>query len=524
MIRRLRRDAAGMITLPALVVVLLISAIGFGLVGVMNTDITHATIQGTVSRTYFVTQAGLQEAVVRLKADPLYRTAAYPSGVSATSFGGGGGQFWIWVEDYAPQEDTVTITVRGRVTSAGRTVVSEIRAIALVGPPIPFGLFGVSTVVAQGANSRTYLAPWRPSGPGVPRGANMGSFFDINFQDTGSRLNAVSETAVDTVTLREGTFNDWELFGFTSRPSYDPNEPLPWILGAFGDIVKAQPDTGGPLHSCTPPTNFACLTVRNSSNDIVNMYELRETENMGHVFMSRVRKRMLPVATLDPAPLLAEATANTANGTVNTAAGIGHANAVYTADEFHCLLAYVEANPGTVVSGTLYVTGDAQLGGNMRIGCGGPPRMTTLEDQFVLTDGTLAIEGNLTMDNNSTLTIQHDIYNANPVIADAARQMIALALFPGAGPNSWGRLIMQGGSQQKLVVDGLLYTSDGIDIGPQAMVDLIGAMYHNTTNNTRPSFESTNATTVIRYDSLAGSRLASAPAIAVTILSWQQLR
>ncbi|MGH2452314.1 MAG: hypothetical protein ACRDF5_00905, partial [bacterium] len=155
---------------------------------------------------------------------------------------------------------------------------------------------------------------------------------------------------------------------------------------------------------------------------------------------------------------------------------------------------------------------------------GGPPRMTTLEDQFVLTDGTLAIEGNLTMDNNSTLTIQHDIYNANPVIADAARQMIALALFPGAGPNSWGRLIMQGGSQQKLVVDGLLYTSDGIDIGPQAMVDLIGAMYHNTTNNTRPSFESTNATTVIRYDSLAGSRLASAPAIAVTILSWQQLR
>jgi hypothetical protein len=524
MIRRLTRNEAGITVLPTLVVVMLISTIGFAMVGVMNTDITHATIQGTVSRAHFITQAGLQEGIVRLKADPLYRTAAYPAGVAGTSYGGGG-QFWIWVEDYA--EDTVTITVRGRGTSAGRTVTAEIRAIALVGPPIPFGLFGVSTVVSSGANSRTYLAPWRPSGPGVPRGANMGSFFDINFQDAGSRLNAVSETGVDTVTLREGIpFNDWELFGFTSRPSYDPNEPLPWILGAFGDIVKAQPDTGGPLHSCTPPTNFACLTVQNGSNDIVNMYELRETENLGHVYMSRVRKRMLPVATLDPTPILEDATANTGNSAVNAVAGISHANAVYTADEFHCLLAYVEANPATVVSGTLYVTGDVQLGGNLNIGCnGGRRRPTNLEDQFVITDGTLAIEGNLTMENNSTLTIRHDnIYDTDPAIADPARKKIALALFPGAGANSWGRLIMQGGSQQKLVADGLIYTSDGVDIGAQALVDIIGAMYHNTTNNTRPSFDSNNATTVIRYDALAGSRLASASAIAVTILSWQQLR
>lgn len=522
MIRRLRRDDAGVTVLPVLAVVVLISAIGFGLVGVMNTDITHATIQGAVSRTHFVAQAGLQEAIIRLKANPLYRTAAYPGGVAATSFGGGGGQFWIWVEDYA--EDTVTITVRGRATSAGRTVFAEVRAIALVGPPIPFGLFGVSNVMASGATSRTYLAPWRPEGPGVPRGANMGSFFDINFQDTGIRLNAVSETAVQTVTLRDGTFNDWELYGFTSRPSYNPNDPLPWILSAFGDIVKAQPDTGGPLHSCTPPTSYACLTVQNGSNDVATMYELRETENLDHVYMSRIRKRMLPVATLDPAPILADATANTANGAVNAAAGISHANAAYTGDEFHCLLAYLNNNPGTIVSGTLYVTGDIQIGGNLRVGCGGPPRPQTLEDNFVLTDGTLAVEGNLTMDNNSTLTIQHDILNPNPALADAARQKIALALFPGAGPNSWGRFIMEGGAQQKFVADGLVYTADGMEIGAGAMVDLIGAMYHSSPNNARPSFVNQNATTVIRYDPLAGSRLAGASGIAVQILSWQQLR
>ncbi len=523
MIARLRHEEAGITVLPVLAVVMLISAIGFGLVGVMNTDITHSTIQGTVSHAQFIAHAGLQEAIVRLKANPLYRTAAYPAGVAGTGFGGGGGQFWMWVEDYA--EDTVTITVRGRGTIAGRTAFAEIRAIALVGPPITFGLFGVSTIMSSGANSRTYLAPWRPSGPGVPRGPNMGSFFDINFQDTGSRLNAVSETSPDSVTLRDGTFDDWELFGFTSRPAYDPNDPLPWILGVYGDIVKAQPDTGGILHSCTPPTNFACLTVQNGSDDIATMYELREDENLGHVYMSRVRRRMLPVSTLDPVPIEAEASANTANSGVNAAAGIPHANALYTADEFHCLLAYVEANPGTVVSGTVYVTGDVQIGGNLRIGCnGGRARPTSLEAEFILTDGTLAIEGNLTMETNSTLTIQHDIYNPDPAIADAARREIAIALFPGAGANSWGRLIMEGGAQQKLVADGLIYTADGMDIGSQALIDLIGAMYHNSPDNTRASFDSNNATTVIRYDPLAGSRLGSASGIGVTILSWQQLR
>src|SRR3990170_2725709 len=87
---------------------------------------------------------------------------------------------------------------RGRPTPAWRTAVSEVRVI---GGPLNFGLFGVSTVAAQGANSRTYLAPWRTVAPGVPRAPNMGSFLDINFQDNGTRLNAVSETSADTVTL-----------------------------------------------------------------------------------------------------------------------------------------------------------------------------------------------------------------------------------------------------------------------------------------------------------------------------------
>ena len=524
-----RRMEEGMAVIPVLVVVLVVSAIGLGLVGVMNTDITHATIQGTVSRSFYVAQAGLQEAVVRLKADPNYRTPGYPAAVPPEDFAGG--QFWIWVEDHA--EDVVQITSRGRATTAGRTVTAEVRTTALVGPPVAFGLFGVSTVEAQGANSRTYLAPWQTSGPGVPRGPNMGSFQEINFQDSGSRLNAVSETAVETLTLRDGTFNDWELFGFTSRPVYSPDpsvDPTPWILGVFGDIVKAQPERDPWPHSCTPLTYYACLTVRSGSTDIATVTQLRVEENVRHVYVNRIRRRILPAVSLASEPLLQEARNNTANAEVNRAAGITTTpdDAVYTAEEFHCLQAYLSST-GRQLGGTIYVNGDVQIGGSVRATCGGRTRNLSLGNQLTISDGTLAVEGNLVMDQNASLTILHDIFGTNfgtvpadPGRAAAARKKVALAAFPRG--SSTGRFVMRGGSQSKFTADGLVYTSDGMEVGPQALVDLIGAMYHNTARHTRPSFLNNNGTTVIRYDPLAASRLVSASGIGVTILSWQQLR
>ncbi len=525
MVRRCLWGEDGLAILPVLVVTLIVSIIGIAMVGMMNTDITHATIQGAVSRSFFVAQAGVQEAIVRLKADPLYRTAGYPAPVPADGFGGGGGQFWIWVEDYA--EDMVQITVRGRATMGGRTVPSEIRATALVGPPISFGLFGVSTVGAQGANSRTYLAPWQPFGPGMPRGPNMGSFRDINFQDTGTRLNAVSETSIETVALRDGTFNDWELYGFSSRPVYSPDpgvDPLPWILGAFGDIVKAQPDVGASPHACTPLTYYACLTVQNGSADVGTIDQLRLGENVRHVYMSRVRRRILPVATLASEPIRQEALANAANTAVNQAAGITSTpgDSVYSANDFHCLLAYMNSNPGQQIRGTIYVQGDAQIGGNIRADCIGGNRNYFLEDDLAIVDGTLAVEGDLRLENNASLTIRHDITNPDPEVAAAARKKIALAAIPRG--SSTGRLILAGGGQQKFTVDGLVYTSDGMEVGQQALVDIIGAMYHNSAGGTRPSFQNDNGTTVLRYDPLAGARLRSSPGIGVEILSWQQLR
>jgi hypothetical protein len=43
-------------------------------------------------------------------------------------------------------------------------------------------------------------------------------FTEINFSDKDVRLNALSEAAIDTLTLRDGSFADYELFGFSERP------------------------------------------------------------------------------------------------------------------------------------------------------------------------------------------------------------------------------------------------------------------------------------------------------------------
>jgi hypothetical protein len=87
----------------------------------------------------------------------------------------------------------------------------------------------------------------------------------------------------------------------------------------------------------------------------------------------------------------------------------------------------------------------------------------------------------------------------------------------GLDVNGSGRLVMCAGST--LVVDGLVYTQDGMAIQPQAFVDQVGAMYHNNRGTSNPSFMIQDATLVLRFDPLALSTFGTG----ITTLSWQQL-
>ncbi|MGH2405618.1 MAG: hypothetical protein ACRDGN_14330, partial [bacterium] len=125
------------------------------------------------------------------------------------------------------------------------------------------------------------------------------------------------------------------------------------------------------------------------------------------------------------------------------------------------------------------------------------------------------------------LTIRHDLSTV------PGRRTPGIVVFgsetPAAGStnacggqrvNGSGRLILCGGSQQRLTVDGLIYTLDGMAIRPEATVDQIGAMYHRSRGTTNLSFSNQNGSVVLRFDPLALGAFGQG----IALVSWQQLR
>src|SRR5262249_22419272 len=153
----------------------------------------------------------------------------------------------------------------------------------------------------------------------------LGSFTEINFAENDVQLNAVNNGIGNSVTLRDGRFLDYELFGFPAPPRYDPTpmtDPAPWILAAFGDIIKAQPTTGPVPNPCG--ALHACLTAGNGMTDIKRIADLRDTNYRPHVYMNRIREETLPPLALSPEAFRAQAAQNTANGDLNKKLGIPH--------------------------------------------------------------------------------------------------------------------------------------------------------------------------------------------------------
>ncbi|TMI84818.1 MAG: hypothetical protein E6H03_01370 [Bacillati bacterium ANGP1] len=186
--------------LVLLVATLLVTVISVALVGLMNTDMSHASVQYAVSRSFYIAQAGLGEAMANVVA------ASDPAGEATPEAGDtapyGGGQFTYWV-DAGPATGygagLKTLEALGRVGWLGRMIPTRVRACAAPGAPFLAALFGESRVEFQGA-SRVYLAPYDVGSPGG--GGNLGSFAEVNFPDQNVRLNALSEETGDRSTIR----------------------------------------------------------------------------------------------------------------------------------------------------------------------------------------------------------------------------------------------------------------------------------------------------------------------------------
>lgn len=529
---RARRQAErGMSMIVVLAVTVILTAIGIAMVGLMHTDITHASIQHALSRSFYAAQAGLADAAALVASNMTYTTS--PDGVLTTY--GENSRHTHWVDAVPaglPRVEPVscgpglkTLESLGEVSYLGRMINSRVRACGVPGAPFLVAMFGVSLIEAQGSTSRTYVAPYPVGSPGSPTGGHIGSFTEINFSDTGLRLNALSEQNVDTVALRDGTIEDYRLFGFTTRPVYETNpgrDATPWILAVFGDIIKGQPTSGSIPNDCGTP--FACVTVQNSSQDVASIAALRAQENVRRVYMNRMTQQVLPrlcadqprATFCDPDAFQDRALGNAENQNLNTAAGIANKpDSAYSPSQFDRIVNYLAANcPTQCLRGPVYISDDYTFTRSVNLG----------GDAGTV---TLGVRGDLVLGTNVSLTNRHDLTTVEgretPGIIVYGKETPTSRLSnvcAGERANGSGRLILCGGSNQRLTVDGLLYTEDGIAIGAQATVDQIGAMYHNNRRTSNPSLSNNNATVVLRFDPLSLRGVGSG----IAILSWQQVK
>ncbi len=497
--------------LALLVAAVLVTVMSVSLVSLMNTDMSHASVQYAVARSFYIAQAGLEEAMAHVFAAADPATDATPAaGVTATY---SSGRFTYWV-DAGPATGCgagfKTLEAVGQVASLGRMIPTRVRACAVPGVPFLTVLFGVSLVEFQGT-SRTYLAPYEVDSPGG--GGTLGSFTEINFSDQSVRLNALSEETSDTVTLRDGTFPDYMLFGFSTRPDYNPTpttEPTPWILAAFGDLIKAQPTAGPIPNPCGTP--YACVTVGNSITDVQAVPGLREADYMRHVYVKSIREKVLPPLALDPTAFQAQAARNMANAALNRSVGLSDkVDSFYTTMQFYRVVFYLASHPEQSLQGTVYINGSFEFFQSVSLGG---------------TSGnvTLAVGGDLIIDKKLTVANRHDLSTLagrrtpGIVVLGARRTADRSTETCGGQRLNWsGRFVMC--EESTLAVDGLVYTQDGMVVEPRAFVDQVGAMYHNSRGIFNPSFTTQDATVVLRADPLALSAFGKGAAM----LSWQQL-
>lgn len=514
----------GLALIMVLAVLTIITTICFALIGLMNTDMLHASIQHAVARSYFLAESGLEVARAELAAAVDPRTFTTPARGVTAAYGGGHYTYWV---DAGPAAGCgpgfKTLEALGEVPLLARAISSRVRECAIAGTPQAIALFGVSRVELRGAGSRIYLAPYGVGSPG--NGASLGSFGEIRFADADVRLNALSERGVEIVSLRDaGRIPDYGLFGFAERPDYNPDpaaDATPWVLSIFGEIVKARPQLGQSANPCG--TSYACVTAPYHANDIEDAVTLRRTVErtagsaggLPHVYLQRIRKAELPLLSLNPDGFVSRAAGNDANASINRAAGLSKkTNSIYTPLEFYEIVGYLGTHSAERLRGTIYVTGTLQLVQDLDLGGSAG-------------DVTLAVAGDVILTEDARLTDRHDLSTA------VGRQTPGILVFGTSVPtarstpvchgqavNGSGRLVLCGGPRQELTVDGLIYTADGMAIGPGASVDHIGAMYHGNRGTPNPSFMSENATVVLRFDPLALSVFGTG----LSILSWQQLK
>ncbi|MFH1736327.1 MAG: hypothetical protein ABH838_00345, partial [Actinomycetota bacterium] len=308
------------------------------------------------SRAFNVAEAGMNTAIWKVGNVSNYAPTVTTPDVGQTQTG----EFEISMSTLAVDQRQITVTSyvpnRTDPKAKKRRIVATIEVAPKV---LSYGMYAFSWIDIRGATARTYLAPLDYTQPGA-KGGDMGSNYDIYFNDAGIRLNERGD--------KEGEQNTYDsLFG-------NPSVPL-------GDLVTAGPDS----------EVYAVNTVATTIAEL--------QDKCKHVYMAKITHLnnaiLFPTLNFEgPGGFKSMAEANMSNGgKYGLPAG---RNSVFTKAEF---AAIISANNNVTLTGVIYVDGEVSLANNKNL--------TINDGGLIIKDSAGDPAAALTLANRASLRILH---------------------------------------------------------------------------------------------------------------------
>lgn len=459
------RRQGGQALLMVVVVMMILQVIAWAFLARVNVEQRLAGGSTRSLAALYLAEAGLQKALAMLEDRALPGTGKNGDLLPYEETLGPG-TFTIERLD-AGTDGVVVITVRGDVAGARR----RLQAVVRIGPQaLAYGLYG-QNIVAFDGRSRTYLVPFHIGWGQRRRVPALAAGGEIRFDSREAALNVFRGQRLPP---REGESNDQML-----RRASDGTGPASGLV----DLVLAGRAQLRAVLTYIPP----------------RLEELRRRVDELGVRQVMVRPP-LAAPSLDVDHYRALAEANTANAAINAAAAAasGHpdlrtkAHSRYSAEELVAIFDYLKRTdrPRSVLRGVVFVYGPLDLSGR---------------GTLTITDGTLIVEGDLTIGGGVRLEVRH---------GPAAWGMPGLVASAVEGAQEGSIYIER---DAMAVVDGLVLAEGNVEV-LGGLLDVIGAV-------SAGSFMNGDGVTVTRYDSrvVATAGLRRADRGLAEVLSWQEL-
>ena len=401
---------------------------------IMSMRQLNAVKQGrTGSQAFNVAEAGMNTAIWKVGNITNYAPTAESPDIGQTQTG----EYEVAISTAAIDQRQITVTSyvpnRTDPKAKKRRIVATIEVAPKV---LSYGMYAFSWIDIRGATARTYLAPLDHTQPGA-KGGDMGSNYDIYFNDAGIRLNERG-----TQQGEQSTYD--ALFG---NPSVQ-----------LGDLVTAGPNSE--VHA----VNTVATTIA----------ELQD--KCPHVYMANIThlNNAIEFPTLNfegPGGFKSMAEANTSNGgKYGLPAG---RNSVFTKAEF---VAVISSSSNVTLTGVIYVDGEVSLANNKNL---------------TINDGGLIIKDNagdpaaaLTLANRASLRILHG--------SDDSKKYPGLIVYTTAGNTA---SVVDRGTME---IDGLVY-SEKTYSEQQSSVRIKGVLLASGTS-AAASIVNDNSSIIIQYD------------------------